>query len=73
MSTIAKDLAERTLWTFVQGFCGALGGDALFDLGIGPAKSAAVAGIGAVVALFSVVARQRLAVLDTRQKPVRAG
>lgn len=72
MSTTVKDLAERTAWTFVQAFGGTMTGDGVFDLGIGPAKAAAVAGIGAVITLATVVARQRLAVLDTRQRPLRA-
>lgn len=72
MSTTAKDLAERTLWTFVQAFLGALAGSGVIDsIDLAVWESAALAGLGAVIALFTVVARQRLAALDTRQQPVR--
>lgn len=72
MTSNLKDLAERMLWTFVQTFGGTMTGDGLFDLGIGPAKAAAVAGLGAVLTLATVFARQRITALDTRQRPLRA-
>lgn len=73
MSTNLKDLAERTLWTFAQAFLGAIAGSGVVDsIDLAVWQSAALAGAGAVIALFTVVARQRLAELDTRQRPVRS-
>lgn len=70
--TQLKDLAERVVWTFIEAFLGVLSGNAALDLDMEGLEMAAVAGLGAVAAVLLVAARQRLVVLDTRQRPVKA-
>lgn len=55
---LAKDIAERAVWTFVQAFTAAW---VVVDGQLAPsAKTAALAGLAAVVALIKGVAASRL-------------
>jgi hypothetical protein len=56
-----KDLAHRTLWTFIQTFTGVLVASGLFDLEVGLLHAAAAAAIADVLVVVKEYARTQLA------------
>lgn len=60
-----KDLAERIVWTFISAAGGTATGAAVFSLDLSVWEVAGLAGLGAVVNLVTLVARDRLAVLPS--------
>jgi hypothetical protein len=55
-----RDLAHRTLWTFVQTFTGVLVASGLFDLEVGLLHAAAAAAIADVLVVVKEYARHQL-------------
>ena len=55
-----KDLAHRTLWTFVQTFSGVLVASGMFDLEVGLLHAAAAAAVADVLVVVKEYARKQL-------------
>ena len=55
-----KDLAHRTLWTFVQTFTGVLVASGMFDLEVGLLHAAAAAAVADVLVVVKEYARKQL-------------
>jgi hypothetical protein len=55
-----KDLAHRTLWTFVQTFFGVLVASGMFDLEVGLLHAAAAAAVADVLVVVKEYARKQL-------------
>jgi hypothetical protein len=55
-----KDLAHRTLWTFVQTFTGVFVASGMFDLEVGLLHAAAAAAIADVLVVVKEYARTQL-------------
>jgi len=56
-----KDLAHRTIWTFVQTFTGVLVASGMFDLEVGLLHAASAAAIADVLVVVKEYARTQLA------------
>jgi len=55
-----KDLINRTVWTFVEAFAGAIIVGGVLDLGLATIEKAALAGGAAALTVVLVYARQQL-------------
>lgn len=56
-----RNVAERAMWTFVQGFTGAMVLSDWFH--IGPFKAAVMGGVAALLSFLKTVSQERLAAL----------